>query len=156
MKKIFILAAVSASLYACETSTTNSGKTTSDSLQNTTTNAANNSAYTPAEGDLSYRGGQVYVWQNGTWVRSDADVKLEDGTTVRSNGRVSRDGDEIELEDGAVVTKTGRFFDKAGNVVEDGWEGLKKGYKEARDGAKKGIKKAGEEVKDVLSDDKKN
>ena len=143
MKKIFLVAALAFAFASCENTTSNSGSNTNDSLDNTTDHAAG-SAYTPGEGDVRYNGGEVQVWRNSNWERTNEDVTLDDGITVRSNGRAVRNGEEVELEDGVVVTKTGRFFDKAGNVIEDGWDGVKKGFKNAK-----------EEVKDVFKDDNK-
>lgn len=51
----------------------------------------------------------------------------------------------VMLNDGEVVDKSGRFFDKAGNAIENAW-----------DATKTGVKKAGEEVKDVFTDDDKD
>ena len=56
-----------------------------------------------------------------------ADVTLDNGITVRRNGRVVRDGNEIELAEGEVVTRTGNFFDRAGNAIEKGWDKTKHG-----------------------------
>lgn len=143
MKKYLLSAAVAAFLFACNNSadTKTAGK---DSLDGTNVNPPAVAVYAPVEGDVRYKGGEVQVWKNGAWVKADADVTIDDGITVRRNGRVVRDGDEYEIEDGAVVTKTGRFIDKAGNAIEDGWNGVKKGWKNAK-----------EEVKDVFKDDKK-
>jgi hypothetical protein len=63
---------------------------------------------------------------------------------VKRNGEVKRGGDVVKLEEGESVDRSGRFFDKAGNAIEDAW-----------DATKKGVKKAGEEVKDVFTDDDK-
>lgn len=159
MKKIFLMAGLAAGILSCSNDTTQSN-TAGDSASNTSTNAANAPAtttYTAAEGDVSYRDGRVVVWRNNAWVDADNDMTLDDGTVVRRNGRVVRNGEERELEDGVVVTKTGRFFDKAGNAIENGWEGLKKGAGEAAEGVKEGFNKAKEGVKDaVTDDDKKN
>ena len=147
MKKYFLSAALAAILFACNDTADNNATVGKDSANNNTNNTnstAGTAAYTPSEGDVRRRGGEIEVWRNGTWVRSDEDVTLDDGITVRRNGRVVRNNEEYEIEDGAVVTKTGRFIDKAGNAIEDGWEGVKKGWKNAK-----------EEVKDALKDDKK-
>ena len=45
---------------------------------------------------------------------------------VRRNGEVKRGDDVIILEDGEVVDRSGRVFDKAGNAIEDAWQGAKK------------------------------
>ncbi|HEY0058587.1 MAG TPA: DUF6799 domain-containing protein [Flavisolibacter sp.] len=169
MKKTFALAAISASLFACnssETSTTTSVDTDSavttttsvtDTSNTTNTNTTTStSSYTAADGDVSYRGGKVMVWRNGDWVESKEDVTLDNGVVVRRNGEVRRDKDVINLEEGEVVNRTGNFFDKAGNAIEDGWDATKRGAKKAGNAIEKGAKKVGEETKDVFDgkDDK--
>jgi hypothetical protein len=59
---------------------------------------------------------------------------------VRKNGEVKKGDDVVVLKDGEVVDRSGRFFDNAGNAIEDAW-----------DATKKGVKKAGQEVKEVFS-----
>ena len=101
--------------------------------------------YSSSEGDVSYRGGKVVVYRNGAWVDADNDVTLDNGIIVRRNGRVVKDNEEYELEEGVVVTKSGDFWDKAGNAIEDGWEGVKKGFRKVK-----------EEVKDAVDGDGSN
>lgn len=156
MKKILLMAGLTAGILSCSNDTTKSDTTIGDSANNTSTNAANaTTTYTSTEGDVSYRDGRVMVWRNNAWVDADNDMTLDDGTVVRKNGRIVRNGEERELEDGAVVTKTGRFFDKAGNAIENGWEGLKKGTKEAAEEVKDGFNKAKDGVKDAVNDNDK-
>src|SRR5687768_7835408 len=145
MKKLFVLSIIGAAiLVSCnsENKETTSTTTNSDTTENA---AAANNTYAPAEGDVSYRNGKVMVWRNNDWVETDEDVTLNDGVVVRRNGEVKRGDDVVKLEEGESVDRSGRFFDKAGNAIEDAW-----------DATKKGVKKAGEEVKDVFTDDKKN
>lgn len=163
MKKTFALAAISASLIACNSSdtasttsvnsdtsvTTSTTVTDTDTMTNTNTTTSTNS-YTAAEGDVSYRGGKVMVWRNGDWVESKEDVTLDNGVVVRRNGEVRRDKDVINLEEGEVVNKTGNFFDKAGNAIEDGWDATKRGAKKAGNAIEKGARKVGEETKEVF------
>ena len=139
MKKLFVLATFGAFLISCN----NESSVANDTKTDTSTHAAN--AYTASEGDVTYRNGKVLVWRNNEWVEADDDVRFENGIVVKRNGEVVRNDEVVVLKDGEVVDKSGRFFDKAGNAIEDAW-----------DGAKKGIKKAGEEVKDVFTDDNKD
>jgi hypothetical protein len=158
MKKMLFIAGIATCMFACTNETKDSTTGVKpDSANNTTNNTANVPAtYTSSEGDVSYRNGKVMVWRNNQWVVADNDVTLDNGIIVRRNGRLVRDNEEIEFEDGIIVDKSGRFFDKTGNAIEDGWDGIKKGAKEAKEGVKKGAKEVKEEVKDVFKDDKKN
>lgn len=163
MKQTIILACATVIVMASCNNSTDTTSTTTDTTvtttepnSTTTTTSTNTSAaYSPGEGDVSYRNRKVVVYRNGTWVESEKDVTLDDGTIIRKNGRVVRNGEEVELEDGGTVDKSGRFFDKAGNMIEDGWEGVKKGAKEVGQATEKGFNKAKEEVKDVFTDDDK-
>ena len=142
--------------FACGDGKTDSAATTTTTTSTTSSNNANSTTtYTAADGDVSYREGRVMVWRNNEWSASDADVTLDDGTVVRRNGHAVRNGEDVELEDGTVVNKSGRFFDKAGNVIEDGWEGVKKGASKAKEGVEKGFNKAKEEVKDATNDNER-
>jgi hypothetical protein len=153
MKKMLLLVGLAACVVAC-TNETDSATTTTTTRTDTSNNtAATTTTYTATEGDVTYRNGRVQVWRNNSWVDSDQDVTLDNGVVVRRNGRAVRNNEEVELEDGMVVNKSGRFFDKAGNVIEDGWDGVKKGANEAKEGVKKGFNEAKEEVKDVLNKD---
>jgi hypothetical protein len=136
MKKILVIAGM-AFLISC-----NDEK--NDSATTTETETTTSTAYTASEGDVTYRGGKVMVYRNNSWVDADNDITVDNGIVVRRTGRVVKDNDEYELEDGVVVTKTGNFFDKAGNTIEDGWEGVKKGFRKVK-----------EEVKDALTPDNK-
>jgi hypothetical protein len=148
MKKMFLLAGLTASLFAC-TNETGSTTTTTTKVDSSNNAATTTTTYTSSEGDVTYRNGKVLVWRNNNWVDADNDVTLDDGTVVRKNGKVVRNDEERDMEDGVVIDKTGRFFDKAGNTIEDGWNGLKKGVK-------KGYNETKEEVKDVLDKDEKD
>lgn len=154
MKKIFLMTGMAACLFACNNET-------QDSITTVKTDSATNTGktttvvYTPTEGDVTYKNGTLMVWRSNSWVEADADVTLDNGIVVRRDGKIVRDEEEVEFEDGIVVDKSGRFFDKAGNIIEDGWEGVKKGAKEAKEGAEKGFNEAKEEVKDVFDDDDK-
>lgn len=143
MKKLFVLPLIAATILSCndgdiDTASTTKSDTTSNTATTTTT------TYTATEGDVTYRNGKVMVWRNNDWAVADNDVTLNDGVVVRRNGEVKRGDDVVVLKDGDVVDRSGRFFDKAGNAVEDAWQG-----------AKKGVRNAGEEIKDVFTDDDK-
>ena len=165
MKHTIILACATAVVLAsCNSSTDTTSRTTDTTVTSTdpgvnstttTTSTNTSTAYSPGEGDVSYHNRKVMVYRNGNWVESDKDVTLDDGTVIRRNGYVVRNGEEVKLEDGGTVDKSGRFFDKAGNMVQDGWEGVKKGAKEVGHATEKGFNKAKEEVKDVFTNDDK-
>jgi hypothetical protein len=108
----------------------------------TGTETTTTTTYSASEGDVSYRGGKLMVYRNNSWVDADDDVTVNNGIVVRRTGRVFKDNEEYELEDGVVVTKTGEFFDKAGNVIKDGWEGVKRAFRNVK-----------AEVKDALTPD---
>lgn len=153
MKRFFLLAGFAATLFACnnDSATVTVDKDSSDNAARSTERT-----YTSTDGDVSYRDGKLVVWRNGAWVESNEDVRLENGTVIRRNGEVERDGKVVVLEDGEVVDRTGRFFDRAGNAIENAWDKTKEGVKEAGKEVKEGAKKVGEEVKDVFKDDKKD
>jgi len=151
MNKITVMAfAATLALAACNDSAT-TDKTTVDSTKNTTTTTT----YTPVDGDVKYEGKKVLVLRNGTWVETDADVKLDNGVTVYRNGRVVRDDWEVELRDGEVVNRTGDFFDRTGNAVSNAWEATKEGVSDAGRAVKKGVGKIGDKIEGVLDGDKK-
>jgi hypothetical protein len=135
MKHLVFIVAIAGGLLACNTDSSSTNKT------DTSTHAA----YAPSEGDVIYRGGKVMVWRNGDWKEADSDVHLDNGIVVNRKGEVIKEDKVVVLDDGEVVDRSGRFFDKAGNAIDDAW-----------DATKKGVKKAGEEVKDVFTDDDKN
>jgi hypothetical protein len=134
MKNVILVTMVAVML-SCNTKTETTTKTDTSA----------NAAYAPSEGDVTKRNGEVMVWHDGEWKAADNDVHLDGGVVVNRKGEVTRDDKIIVLDDGEVVDKSGRFFDKAGNAVDDAW-----------DATKKGMKKAGEEIKDVFTDDDKN
>ena len=157
MKRILVFALAASSMAACndqkstETTTTVSSDTamivTPDVTSSTTTTTT---AYTPAEGDIMYRDGKVMVWRNNDYVLADKDVNLDDNIVVRKNGEVTRNGVVVRLEDGQAVTKTGRFFNKAGEAIDDAWDATKAGVKKAANAVGKGAKNVGEEVKEAV------
>jgi hypothetical protein len=164
MKNFLVIAAISASLTACTSSETGTTSVDTDSSVNSTTTTTTNTTtttYTAAEGDASYRGGKLMVWKNGAWVESTEDVTLDNKVVVRRNGEVRRDNDVVNLQEGEVIDRTGKFFDNAGNAIEDGWDATKRGARKvgnaieegAQDAGKaieKGAKKVGEKTKDVF------
>lgn len=153
MKIYFLAAGITIFMCACNSG---SNETTTTVRTDTTANTAE-APYTPAEGDVSYRNGSVFVWRNNNWEATNDDVQLDNGAVVHSNGRVEKDNNTIVLEDGEVVNKSGNFFDKAGHAINKGWNETKDAAKKAGKEIKKGANKVGEEVKDVFNgDDKKD
>lgn len=136
MKKIFLIAGITF-LLSCK-----DDKKASEST--TATEATTTKTYTASEGDVTYKGGKLMVYRNNSWIDADDDITVDNGIIVRRTGRVVKDSDEYELDEGVVVTKTGNFFDKAGNVIENGWEGVKKAFRNVK-----------AEVKDALTPDRK-
>ncbi|HTM92336.1 MAG TPA: DUF6799 domain-containing protein [Flavisolibacter sp.] len=135
MKHLVFIVVIAAGLFACNTDT----RTTNE------TDTSTHAAYAPSDGDVTYRSGKVMVWRDGEWKEADSDVHLNNGVVVNRKGEVIKEDKVVVLDDGEVVNRSGRFFDKAGNAIDDAW-----------DATKKGVKKAGEEVKDVFTDDDKN
>ncbi len=160
MKTIIVLALAVVSITACgdqkntdtttvTTDTLNSYADTSATVVTDNTTVVN--AYVPAEGDISYRGGKLMVYRNNAFVEADRDVTLDSGIVVRRNGEVVRSGTTVKLEDGETVTKTGRFFNRAGEAIDDAWDATKRGVSKAAKAVGKGAKKVGEEVKDAVN-----
>ena len=157
MKKIILMALVAGSFAACNdekktevttTATDTSMTVTPDETVSATTTA---SVYAPAEGDIIYRSGKVMVWRNGVYVASDNDVTLDNGIVVNRNGQATRNGVVVTMEDGETVTRSGRWYNKAGEGIDDAWDATKKGVRKAANAVEKGAKKVGEEIKDVVN-----
>ena len=171
MKRILVFALAAVAFTACDNKntsettvtntdsasmTTNMGNDTAVVTDNTTTtmsgDAMTSNRYVPAEGDVMYRDKKLMVWRNGAYVQADNDVTVDNGVTVRRNGEVRRsDGEVVVLKDGQTYSRTGRFFNSAGEAIEDGWDATKKGVKKAGQAIKKGANKIGEEVKDAVN-----
>lgn len=169
MKRILVFALAAATFTACdnkntsETTVTSSDSSAMSSGINSDTStvtdgttmisgdATTSNRYVPAEGDVMYRDKKLMVWRNGAYVQAETDVTVDNGVVVRRNGEVTRDGNTVVLEDGQVYSRTGRFFDKAGEAIEDGWDATKKGVNKAGQAIKKGANKVGEEVKDAVN-----
>lgn len=155
MKKLIVVALVATTFAACgdqnksEVTTvdtdTSTVVTTEPTTQNTTT------VYSPAEGDVTYRDGKVMVWRNGNYVAADKDVTLDNGIVINKNGQATRNGEVVVMEDGEVVTTSGRWYNKAGEGIDDAWDATKKGVRKAANAVEKGAKKVGEEVKDAVN-----
>ena len=135
------MALVAASLTAC-----NSTETEEATVETDATTMSATTAYTPAEGDVKYRDGQLMVWKNNEWVEADDNVKMDNGVVVYKNGEVKRDDDVVVMEDGEVVSHTGKFFDKTGKAVEDAWDATKKGVEKAG----KAVEKAAQKTEDAI------
>lgn len=103
--------------------------------------------YVPAEGDVAYKNGKLMVWKNNKYVEADDDVTLEGGVIVKKNGEVTYKDKTVKLEEGQSVSKTGKFFNKAGEGIDDAWQATKKGVGKAADATKKGVSKAADAVK---------
>ena len=146
MKKIIVLALAVTSLAACneqkskESVTINTDTSTNVTMDNMDNATTTTTTYTPADGDISYTNGKLMVWRNNAYVEADNDVTLDDKIVVKRNGEATRNGVVIKLEDGERVSRTGRFFNRTGEVIEDGW-----------DATKRGAKKVGEKVKDIVN-----
>lgn len=75
-----IIAFAALTFAACSNSHTETTTTTDSPGVTTTTTTSNttiSTAYTPAEGDVTYRDGKVKVYKGSTWVDTDNDVVLE-------------------------------------------------------------------------------
>lgn len=157
MKRILALALVTAGLYAC-TDTERDNATIEDRDEAPISSPAptTTEAYTPAEGDVTYRDKEVHVYRNGAWVETEDEVELDNGAVVYRDGRVVRENKEVELEDGEVVNKTGNFFDRTGKAIEKGWEDVKQGAKEMGKDIEKGANKVGNDIEGAVDDDKDN
>ena len=157
MKKIILMALVASTFAACndekktEVTTTDSDTTMTMTPDATMPATTTTSVYAPAEGDISYRGGKVMVWRNGTYVASENDVTLDNGIVVNSKGQATRNGVVVTMEDGETVTRSGRWYNKAGEGIDDAWDATKKGVRKAANAVEKGAKKVGEEIKDVIN-----
>ncbi|WP_132051122.1 DUF6799 domain-containing protein [Pseudocnuella soli] len=162
MKKIFALAFAAVSLAACNdgenatvsTETTTVPETTTMDTMGAAATTSDSYAYAPSEGDVTRRGDDVMVYRNGAWVEADNDVRLDDGVVVYRDGRVTRDGNEVVLEDGEVVSKTGRFFDRAGNAIENAWDKTKSGVKKAGKEVGDAARKAGDKIENAVDNDR--
>jgi len=149
MKKFLAIAAIAATtMVACNEN--NDAEARAD-MNDSTEVMANEPVYTPAEGDVKVVDGEAMVYDNGTWVKAEHDVTLDNGTVVTVDGKAKRpDGTTVEVKDGNVITKTGEWFDKAGHSISNAWEDVKDGVKDGADAVKDGAKKVGEETKDVF------
>lgn len=156
MKNIFFIAFIALSITACNNSGTNTTVTTdslntaTDATTRNTTASVDTINYTPADGDVTYRNGELMVWHGNDWVKADEDVKLDNGIVVYKNGKVKKDDKTITLEDGEVVNRSGSFFDKTGHTISDAWSATKKGVKEAGEA----IGHAAKHTKDAIVPDK--
>jgi hypothetical protein len=163
MKRMLVLVFASVVFAGCserkdssETTTINSdtvainpstvtGDTSTMSSTTTTT-----TTYVPADGDVMYRDGKLMVWRGSSYVVSDKDINQDGGIIVNRRGEVRRNGKTVQLEEGEAVTRTGRFFNRAGEAIEDGWDATKKGVNKAAGAVKRGAQKVGQEVKDAV------
>ena len=157
MKKIFGLAIVSMTIFACNDTQSPSinedTRDTSSTVIETPPPASTDNTYMPAEGDVTYRDRKVLVMKNGAWVEAEDDVKLDNGVVVYRTGKAKKDGKEIVIEEGVVINREGNFFDKTGRAIENAWDATKDGVKKAGSEIEKGAEKAGDKVNDAVDDD---
>ncbi len=163
MKKVIAFAFSAICFSACnnpDKTETTTLTTNSDSMtvmpSNTNTDVASDNnttkmSYNPAEGDVIYRDGKVMVWRNNNYVVSDKDITMSNGVIVRKNGEVKNEDKVVMLEDGESYSTTGKFFNKAGEGIEDAWDATKKGVNKAAGAVKKAGSKVGEEVKEAVN-----
>jgi len=156
MKRLFVIAMASAAFVACNGNNTDTADNTTDTTNTTTSMSTteSNNAYSPMEGDVSYRNNSVVVYRNGQWEEAKEDVRLDNGVVVYRNGKVRKDDREIELEDGQIVNKTGDFFDRTGRAIENAWDKTKEGVKDAGQAIGNTAEKAGKKVKNAVDNDK--
>ncbi len=150
MKKLMLIAIAAATFTACNDSATTT-ETTTVETDTMGSSPAMTSNYTPGEGDVMYREEKVMEYRNGVWVETTTKVTLEDGAVVSKNGVVTKDGKEVKLEEGEAVSKTGRFFDRAGQGIENAWDATKKGVNEAGEAIERGAEKVGQKTKEIIN-----
>lgn len=160
MKNILSVLAVTAALVAC-----NDNASYNDRIANPESPDSNMfnpdaapapTVYSPSNGDVTYRDDQVLVMRNGEWVQADSDVTLENGAIVYRDGTVKKDDRKTKLEEGEVVTRAGNFFDRAGHAIENAWDDVKQGVKDAGNEIEKEARKAGEKVDETFDGDNDN
>ena len=140
MKKFFGILMIAGILSACETtpkteSTTQSGTTTTTTV------------YTPGDGDIIMRDGKTFKWSNGAWVANEGNTTMSNGMVITSDGVVTHETKTVTLQEGETVSReTGRFFDKAGNAVDDAWDATKRGVSKAAGATKDALKDAGNAI----------
>jgi len=124
MKKIFGLAIVSMTIFACN-------DTQSPSINEDTRDTSSTVIETPppASTDNTYM------------------------PVVYRTGKAKKDGKEIVIEEGVVINREGNFFDKTGRAIENAWDATKDGVKKAGSEIEKGAEKAGDKVNDAVDDD---
>lgn len=152
MKKLLFLSIVAASLAACNNESKNAATATDGSVSVVldSTPVVSTPVVTYNEGDISRRDGKVVVYKNNDWVVIDKDYTLDNGIIITPAGNMkTKDGKTVVLEDGYHVTKAGRFFDKAGNAIENAWDATKGGVKTAAEATKDGAQKVAEGTKEA-------
>ncbi len=154
MKKIIVIAMATITFSACsENKRTDTTTEISDTAAVITTekpDIVTRNTYVPADGDVTYRNGKLMVWRNGRYIESDNDITMDDRTVIRRNGEATREGKVIKLEDGETVNRSGRWYNKAGEGIDDAWDATKKGVNKAAGAVKKAGEKVGEGIKDAV------
>ena len=149
MKKIIVLASALAIFSACNEQTETEMTTEDTSFR---TAPVTTEAYSPGEGDVTYRENRVQVWRGGAWEDTDEEVRMDNGVVITREGRAVRDGREIEMEDGAVVSRDGDVFDRTGRALENAWESTKEAGKDAGRAIGDAAQKAGRKIEGAVDD----
>lgn len=150
MKKIFLAVSVAALFTACNSqgsqtdATTTNTDTTDRSMMSTT-------AYTPTEGDATFKDQDLMVYKGDKWVATDKEMTMGNGVIVYTNGTVKNGEITDTLAEGEIVSHTGDLYDKAGNAIHDAWDATKKGVNDAGDAVEEGAKKAGDAAKEGVN-----
>jgi hypothetical protein len=144
MKKIFLAACALALFTACDNqgSTTNANNTT----DTTDRSMMSTTAYTPTEGDVTFKDHQVLVYKGDKWVSTDKSLTMGNGIVVSMDGTVKNGGQVDTLTEGEIVSHTGDLYDQAGNAIHDAWDATKKGVNDAGDSIEKGANKVKDEI----------
>lgn len=145
MKKLFIIAMSAVVFTACNDSTTHKDEVSVETPDSKEV-VVMQPGYTAEEGDVTYRDNKLMVWKSGAWVEADNDIELDNGVKVYRNGEVKRNNEVVVLHDGEVVTKMGKFFNKAGEGIEDAWDATKKGVRTAGEKVKEGAEKVNDKI----------
>ncbi len=152
MKKLVLLAGLAFTLASCGDQTeTTVTEVDTDTLAVVTPEVETYTTY--ADGDVTWKDGKLHVWRNGAWVEATADVTLDNGVVVTPKGEVKNtDGVTVKIEEGQVINKAGRWFDKAGQAIENAWEATKEGVRNAGEAIKEGAEKVGDKTEQVVND----
>lgn len=146
MKKIFLTAFVAAALMACNSTDTDDNTTTTATADSSTNTMMSTTAYTPSEGDVTFRNDKLMVYRNNGWEETTKEQTVGNGIVVHTNGAVTNGEQTDTLTDGQVVSHSGTFFDKSGRAIKDAWTSTKHGVGEAGEAVGHAAGEAGEAV----------